>query len=173
MTGFPFPELDAEKKAVYELFPIKLTRMLLHTHGLTLPYWKYALGFRHSTISAQVREQVIVRVAASAKCDYELVQHKSEALRTGTSPQLLADLADRRHCQFDDLALTALVGYVDWHTPEPNPILSMRCESTSTTTKSPKSLCWPARTSCAPYSSTHYRCRRMTAPSTGPRQTPT
>lgn len=113
MARFPFPELDAEKQAVYELFPINLTRMMLHTDGLTLPYWKYALSFRHATISAQVREQVIVRVAALAECDYQLVQHKSEALRTGTSPELLADLIDRRHRQFDDPAVTALVGYVD------------------------------------------------------------
>lgn len=113
IPGFPFPELDAENNAVYELFPINLTRMMLHTHGLTLPYWKYALGFRHSTISAQVREQVIVRVAVNAKCDYQLVQHTSEALRTGTSAELLAELTDRGHCQFDDPALTALVGYVD------------------------------------------------------------
>jgi hypothetical protein len=33
MTVFPYPELDAEKEAVYELFPINLTRMMLHTQG--------------------------------------------------------------------------------------------------------------------------------------------
>jgi hypothetical protein len=42
MTGFPYPELDAEKEAEYKLFPINLTRMILHTQGLTVPYWKYA-----------------------------------------------------------------------------------------------------------------------------------
>jgi hypothetical protein len=31
MTVFPYPELDAEKEAQYELFPINLTRMMLHT----------------------------------------------------------------------------------------------------------------------------------------------
>ena len=30
MTVFPFPELDGEKEAEYEIFPINLTRML-HT----------------------------------------------------------------------------------------------------------------------------------------------
>ena len=33
MTVFPYPELDAEKEAQYELFPINLTRMMLHTQG--------------------------------------------------------------------------------------------------------------------------------------------
>jgi short-subunit dehydrogenase involved in D-alanine esterification of teichoic acids len=38
MTVFPYPELDAEKEAEYELFPINLTRMMLHTKGQTVPY---------------------------------------------------------------------------------------------------------------------------------------
>jgi AhpD family alkylhydroperoxidase len=113
MTGLPYPELDREKQAVYELFPINLTRMMLHTRGLTLPYWTYALGFRDAAISAQVREQVIVRVGAVAECEYQLVQHKSESLRTGTSEQVLAHLIDPQHREFDKPALTALVGYID------------------------------------------------------------
>jgi AhpD family alkylhydroperoxidase len=113
MTAFPYPDLDTEKESVYELFPINLTRMMLHTRGLTLPYWKYALAFRDASISAQVRERVIVRVGAVTGCEYQLVQHKSEALRTGTSHELLAGLIDPRHREFDDPALTALVGYVD------------------------------------------------------------
>jgi AhpD family alkylhydroperoxidase len=113
MTVFPYPELDAEKEAEYELFPINLTRMMLHTQGLTLPYWKYALGFRDAEIPPVVRERVIVRVGAVTECDYELVQHKSEALRTGTSPELLADLINPQQREFGDPALTALVAYVD------------------------------------------------------------
>ena len=92
MTVFPYPELDAEKEAEYELFPINLTRMLLHTKGLTVPYWKYGLSFRNAELPPVVRERVIVRVGAVADCEYQLVQHKTEALRTGTSQQLLADL---------------------------------------------------------------------------------
>jgi AhpD family alkylhydroperoxidase len=113
MTGFPFPELDPVKEAEYQLFPINLTRMMLYTQGLTVPYWKYALGFRNAKITARVREQVIVRVGAVADCEYQLVQHKSEALRTGTSQALLAELTDPSQREFDDPALTALVGYVD------------------------------------------------------------
>lgn len=33
MTVFPYPRLDAEKHAEYRLFPINLTRMMLHTKG--------------------------------------------------------------------------------------------------------------------------------------------
>jgi AhpD family alkylhydroperoxidase len=113
MTGFPYPELDAEKEAEYRLFPINLTRMMLHTQGLTLPYWKYALGFRNAKIPPVVRERVIVRVGAVSDCEYQLVQHKSEALRTGTSPELLADLINPQHQEFGDPSLTALVAYVD------------------------------------------------------------
>ena len=113
MTVFPYPELDAAKEAVYELFPINLTRMMLHTQGQTLPYWKYALSFRNAKIPPVVRERVIVRVGAVTDCEYQLVQHKSEALRTGTSPELLADLINPAHRQFDDPALTALIAYVD------------------------------------------------------------
>ena len=113
MTGFPYPELDAEKEAEYHLFPINLTRMLLHTQGQTVPYWKYALGFRNAKITPMVRERVILRVGAIADCEYQLVQHKSEALRTGTSQELLAGLVDPRQQEFDDAALTALVTYVD------------------------------------------------------------
>jgi AhpD family alkylhydroperoxidase len=113
VTALPYPDLDAEQQAVYELFPINLTRMMLHTRGLTLPYWKYALGFRDAAISALIREQVIVRVAAVADCEYQLVQHKSEALRTGTDAALLAELVDPQHQEFDDPAVTALVRYVD------------------------------------------------------------
>jgi AhpD family alkylhydroperoxidase len=113
MTGFPYPELNAEKEAEYRLFPINLTRMLLHTRGQTVPYWKYALGFRNAKITPMVRERVILRVGAIADCEYQLVQHKSEALRTGTSQELLAGLVDPRQQEFDDAALTALVKYVD------------------------------------------------------------
>jgi AhpD family alkylhydroperoxidase len=113
MTVFPYPKLDAEKEAQYELFPINLTRMMLHTQGLTVPYWKYALAFRNAKITPKVREQVIVRVGAVADCEYQLVQHKSEALRTGTSQELLADLINPQQQEFDDAALTALVRYVD------------------------------------------------------------
>jgi AhpD family alkylhydroperoxidase len=113
MTGFPYPELDAEKEAEYRLFPINLTRMMLHTQGLTLPYWKYALGFRNAKIPPVVRERVIVRVGAVSDCEYQLVQHKSEALRTGTSPELLADLINPQHQEFGEPSLTALVAYVD------------------------------------------------------------
>lgn len=113
MSIFPYPDLDAEGERIYELFPINLTRMMLHTSGLTLPYWKYGLSFRNAAISARVREQVIVRVAAVTGCEYQLVQHKPEALRTGTSPQLLAELINPRRHGFDDPALTALVAYVD------------------------------------------------------------
>jgi AhpD family alkylhydroperoxidase len=113
MTVFPYPELDAEKEAEYELFPINLTRMMLHTQGQTLPYWKYALSFRNAKIPPLVRERVIVRVGAVADCEYQLVQHKTEALRTGTSPGLLADLVNPQHREFDDPALSAPVTYVD------------------------------------------------------------
>ena len=113
MTVFPYPELDAEKQAEYDLFPINLTRMMLHTQGQTLPYWKYALGFRNAKIPPVVRERVIVRVGAVTGCEYQLVQHKSEAVRTGTSPELLADLINPEQQEFGDPSLTALVCYVD------------------------------------------------------------
>jgi AhpD family alkylhydroperoxidase len=113
MTGLPFPELDAQQQAQYERFPINLTRMMLWTRGLTVPYWEYALEFRDAAISAQVRERVIVRVGAVTDCEYQLVQHKSEALRTGTSAETLAQLIDPQHREFDDPALTALIEYVD------------------------------------------------------------
>ena len=113
MTVFPYPALDAEKEAEYELFPINLTRMMLHTQGQTLPYWKYALSFRNAKIPPVVRERVIVRVGAVSDCEYQLVQHKTEALRTGTSPELLAALIDPQQREFGDPALTALVAYVD------------------------------------------------------------
>jgi AhpD family alkylhydroperoxidase len=113
MTVFPYPKLDAEKEAEYELFPINLTRMMLHTQGLTVPYWKYGLSFRNAKITPLVRERVIVRVGAVAGCEYQLVQHKSEALRTGTSQELLADLINPQRQEFDDPSLTALVKYVD------------------------------------------------------------
>jgi AhpD family alkylhydroperoxidase len=113
MTVFPYPELDAEKQAEYDLFPINLTRMMLHTQGQTLPYWKYALSFRNAKIPPVVRERVIVRVGAVTGCEYQLVQHKSEAVRTGTSPELLADLINPEQQEFADPSLTALICYVD------------------------------------------------------------
>ena len=113
MTVFPYPELDAEKQAEYDLFPINLTRMMLHTQGQTLPYWKYALSFRNAKIPPVVRERVIVRVGAVTGCEYQLVQHKSEAVRTGTSPELLADLINPEQQEFADPSLTALICYID------------------------------------------------------------
>jgi AhpD family alkylhydroperoxidase len=113
MTVFPYPDLDDEKEAEYQVFPINLTRMLLHTQCQTLPYLKFALSFRNAKIPPVVRERVIVRVGAVADCEYELVQHETEALRTGTSPELLADLVNPARQEFDDPSLTALVKYVD------------------------------------------------------------
>jgi AhpD family alkylhydroperoxidase len=113
VTAFPYPELNAEKEAEYRLFPINLTRMMLHTQGQTVPYLRYALSFRNAKINPQTRERVIVRVGAVTGCAYELVQHKPEALRTGTTQELLADLENPERQDFDDPALTALVKYVD------------------------------------------------------------
>lgn len=113
MTVFPYPELDAEKEAQYELFPINLTRMMLHTKGQTVPYLKYSLSFRDAAIEPVVRERIIVRVGVAAECEYELVQHKTEALRTGTSEEELAKLLDPQDQHFEDASLTALVKYVD------------------------------------------------------------
>jgi AhpD family alkylhydroperoxidase len=113
MTQFPYPQLDAEKEAEYKLFPINLTRMMLHTQGLTVPYWKYGLSFRSAKMPPMVRERVIVRVGAVADCEYQLVQHKTEALCTGTSQELLAELINPQQQEFDDPSLTALVKYVD------------------------------------------------------------
>ena len=114
MTGFRTQSWTPKKEAEYELFPINLTRMMLHTQGLTVPYLKYGLSFRNAKIPPLVRERVIVRVGAVADCEYQLVQHKTEALRTGTSQELLADLIDPGRQEFDDPALTALVKYVDF-----------------------------------------------------------
>jgi AhpD family alkylhydroperoxidase len=113
MTSLPFPRLDAAQEAIYQSFPINLTRMLLHTRGQTEPYLRYALSFRDAKITPLVRERVIVRVGAVAKCDYELLQHETEALRTGTSVELLAAITDPGHHDFDDPSLAALVAYVD------------------------------------------------------------
>ena len=113
MTAFPYPELDAEKQAQYQLFPINLTRMMLHTKGQTVPYLRYALSFRDAAITPLVRERVIVRVGVAADCEYELVQHKTEALRTGTSQEVLARLLNPRNQDFEEPSLTALVKYVD------------------------------------------------------------
>ncbi len=90
MAAFPYPELDAEKTAQYQAFPINLTRMMLHTKGLTVP-----------------------RVGALTACEYEVFQHRPEVLRTGTSEELLKDLLDPEHKKFGDASLTALVKYVD------------------------------------------------------------
>lgn len=93
--SFPVPAARKRKQAVYGLFPINLTRMMLHMRGLTLPYWRYALGFRGSKNRVLVRERVIVRFGALTDREYQLVQHKSEALRTGTSQKLLAELLSK------------------------------------------------------------------------------
>jgi len=100
MMVFPYPELDAEKTAKYQAFPINLTRMMLHTQGQTVPYLWFAGSFRNATMSAQVREQVIVRVGALTACEYEVFQHSSEVVRTGTSEELLKDLLDPKHQEF-------------------------------------------------------------------------
>ncbi|MCP2839723.1 carboxymuconolactone decarboxylase family protein, partial [Salmonella enterica] len=67
------------------------------------------MSFRNAKITPLVRERVIVRVGAVSGCEYQLVQHKSEALRTGTSQEVLADLIDPGRQEFDDPSLTALV----------------------------------------------------------------
>ena len=175
MTVFPYPQLDGEKEAEYQVFPINLTRMLLHTQGQTLPYLKFALSFRNAKIPPVVRERVIVRVGAITGCDYELLQHKTEALRTGTSQELLADLVDPGHQQFDDPSLTALVDYVDSLVTnigaQPDALDAVRKHFSDD--ESPRSPCWQAPTSCAPRSSNRCVCRWMTGPPIGPRLTPT
>jgi AhpD family alkylhydroperoxidase len=61
-----------------------------------VPYLKYSLSFRDAAIEPLVRERVIVRVGVVADCEYELVQHKAEALRTGTSQAVASlDQVDR------------------------------------------------------------------------------
>lgn len=113
MTSFPYPDLDPDKEAQYRVFPINLTRMLLHTRGQTLPFLKFAFSFREASVRPETRERVIIRVGAITDCRYEVLQHEPEALRTGTSEELLADLLDPGRGEFGDPALTALIAYVD------------------------------------------------------------
>ena len=113
MTDFPFPTLTPEDEAIFKLFPINLTRMLLHTQGCTLPYLKFSGAFRDAKISPAVREQVIARVGVITGSDYELQQHRPEVLRTGSSQAILDAITDPSRRDFDDPALTALMAYVD------------------------------------------------------------
>lgn len=88
MADFPFPTLTPEDEKLFKLFPINLTRMLLHTQGLTMPYLKFSGAFREARISSTVRKRVIARVAAITGSEYELLQHRPEVLRTGTSEKI-------------------------------------------------------------------------------------
>jgi len=113
MTDFPYPSLTPEDEATFKLFPINLTRMMLHTQGVTVPYLKFSGAFRKAKISPMVRERVIVRVGAATGCEYELLQHHPEVLRTGTSEALFSSITDPSCHDFDDAALAALMAYVD------------------------------------------------------------
>ena len=44
------------------VFPINLTRMLLHTQGQTLPYLKFALSFRNAKTPPPVREAQVAQM---------------------------------------------------------------------------------------------------------------
>ena len=113
MTDFPFPSLTPEDEATFKLFPTNVTRMLLHTQGLTLPYLKFSGAFRDAKISPTVRERVIARVGAVTGSEYELQSHHPEVLRTGTSEALLGAITDPSCHDFDDPALAVLMAYVD------------------------------------------------------------
>lgn len=113
MPGIPLPDLTPEQEEIYNLFPINLTRMMLYTKCSTLPYLKFSGSFREAALPAQTREQVIARVGTITGSEYELLQHKVEVLRTGSSQEVLEQITDPDRTDFGDPALTALMAYVD------------------------------------------------------------
>lgn len=92
--------------------PLNAFRMLSHAEALTGPAIDLGLALLGSTaLTPQLREMVILAVAARTGCHYEILQHTPIALDAGVTPVQLATLTALRPChppQFTDAEAAAL-----------------------------------------------------------------
>lgn len=108
----PVGEFTPEQRKVYETLPIDLTRGLLLTRSSAIPYLSLGHSFQDSWLSAQLRELVILRVAARTNCEYELFYHVPQARACGVPDEVIDRvLAGADTTGTDDL--DAAVTFVD------------------------------------------------------------
>src|SRR6516225_4274695 len=94
---------------------INIYRMLLNAPPLAESWFNHSNAVRwRTTLSARLREIVIVRIGHLAQCDYVLRQHvPSLALADGVSMEECNALADWRGSQFFDARERAALAYAD------------------------------------------------------------
>jgi AhpD family alkylhydroperoxidase len=135
MARIPYPERDADAVARLPV-PLNAFRMLSHAPPLTGPAIDLGMAvLGESTLSARLRELVILAVAAGTECEYEAVQHGPVALHFGVTPEQLAAIAERRAsgAEFDaaeSAAIGAAFELVSRHTLAEETLAAMRARFT-------------------------------------------
>lgn len=87
--------------------------LLAHAESAFVPRLEYGrVLMRELSLSDDLREAVIVRVAAWARCDYVRVQHEEQGARAGLSPDQLAAAASGETGRLADEDQRAAVDFV-------------------------------------------------------------
>ncbi|MDQ4061031.1 MAG: carboxymuconolactone decarboxylase family protein [Pseudomonadota bacterium] len=132
MARIPYADLDrpdvqplvqqivAERGSVLHLY-----RMLLHSPPVAAGWLRYLTAIRHECVlPGDLRELVIMRVAALNGAPYEADQHAPIALQEGITQAQLDALSDWEHSDLFDARQRAVLAYTDAMTrqiqvPEP------------------------------------------------------
>jgi AhpD family alkylhydroperoxidase len=121
MARIPYPDITtpeaqplaeqiiAERGSVLHLY-----RMLLHSPPVAAGWLHYLTAIRQQCVlSGDLRELVIMRVAALNGASYEADQHAPYALREGVSQAQLDALADWENSDLFDERTRAVLAYTD------------------------------------------------------------
>ena len=102
-------QIAAERGSVLELY-----RMLLHSPPVANGWLRYLSAIRSECeLPADLREIVIMRIAALNGASYEAEQHRPYALRAGVSAAQLDDLGDWEQSDRFDARQRAVLRYAD------------------------------------------------------------
>lgn len=105
------PKITDECQKVFEKCPVNVTRTML-TGGteITNRFLDYGLTFGDGTLSDNIREGIILRVAYKVNCPYEVLHHLPLAIKAGISEH---DLEALKKAMPSDERLSAAVHYAD------------------------------------------------------------
>lgn len=107
----PLSEIMPECQPVFEKCPVNVTRtMLAGGTEITDRFLNYGLAFGDGTLPDPVRESIILRVAYTMDCPYEVLHHLPLARKSGLSEE---DLLTLEKGMPQDEKLSAAIQYTD------------------------------------------------------------
>ncbi|MFZ4833396.1 carboxymuconolactone decarboxylase family protein [Rouxiella sp. Mn2063] len=107
----PLDKMNNSQQAVFNKCPINVMRtMLVGDVDIASKYTEFGLGFGSIQIGNKLREAAIIRVAKLFNCEYELMHHIPNGIKSGLSEEDIKSILDGG---VNNAEIKAMVDYID------------------------------------------------------------